>query len=271
MSKTEKEESSKWEEEKKMQEGLPEEIKGKKYRNELELIEDLQRLGVRDLEIVLDKNGLAVWREIPGEQHGVAVEDVINHFDEWKDGRAIKGQKSANIFVNDSFNVPKNHLRVANFAMFGTDRLEGRFIRKVKTMRKRMNPHVIFQFSWTNDIVEEALAIDDMMHHAGVGEYNGLGRPNAAYLIKALIRGNEINSPVYGFDIFVVRQGGNTPEEPTMKYRVGVQEDTEISIAPAVMGLNDNPGEPFKIEMRSIREQLEALGTVFIPANENEI
>jgi hypothetical protein len=37
------------------------------------------------------------------------------------------------------------------------------------------------------------------------------------------------------------------------------------------MGLDDDQGEPFKIKMRSIREELEALGTVFIPANENEI
>jgi hypothetical protein len=81
----------------------------------------------------------------------------------------------------------------------------------------RLNPHVILQHSWTDDIAEEALAVDDMMHHAGVGEYNGLGRPNAAYLIKALIRGKESNSPVYGFDIFVDGQDGTTPEEPTMR------------------------------------------------------
>jgi hypothetical protein len=67
------------------------------------------------------------------------------------------------------------------------------------------------------------------------------------------------------------RQGGTTPEETTMKYRVGAQEDAETSIAPAAMGLDDDQGEPFKIERRSIREQLEALGTVFIPANKNEI
>ena len=280
MNSPEKEESSKWEEEKKesspkrehqkLQEGLPDKIKGKKYKNEHELIEDLEILGVRDLQIVLDKKGVAVWREMPGEQHRFAVGNIIDLFDDWKDGRAIKGEKEANVFVNDSFNVPKKHLRVADFAIFGPDRLEGRKIRKVN--RKGMNPHVIIQFSWTNDIAEEALAVDDMMHHAGVGEYTGLGRPNAAYLIKALIRGKKNDSPVYGFDIFVVSQEGEkTPEEPTMKYRVGRQEDVVISIAPAVMGLDDDQGEPFRIEMRSIREELETLETVFIQANENEI
>ena len=173
------------------------------------------------------------------------------------------------MFVNDSFNTPKNHLRVADFAIFGPDRLDGRKIRKVN--KRYMNPHVIFQFSWTNDIVKEALAVDDMMHHAGVGEYSGLGRPNAAYLIKAKIRGRESNSPIYGFDIFQVGQGGSTPDEPTMKYRVGFQEDTAISVAPVTMGLDDDPGEPFKIEMKKIREELERLETMFVAANGNEM
>jgi hypothetical protein len=92
---------------KKKQKGLSEEIKGKKYRNELGPIEDLERLGVRDLHIVVDRRGLAGWREMSGEQHRVAVEDVIDHFHERKDGRAIKGQKEANVFVSRSFNIPK--------------------------------------------------------------------------------------------------------------------------------------------------------------------
>jgi hypothetical protein len=200
------------------QEGLPEEIKGKKYGNELELIEDLERLGVRDLQILLDKNGFADWREMPGEEHQGVVRDIIVHFDKWKGGRAITGEKEANVFVNDSFNVPKKHLRLVDFAIFGPDRLDGHIIRNVN--RNYMNPHVILQFSWTNDIVEEALAVDDIMHHAGVGEYNGLGRPNKAFLIKILLRGKKKNSPVYGFDIFVVGQDGETPEEPTMKFKV---------------------------------------------------
>jgi hypothetical protein len=109
------------------------------------------------------------------------------------------------------------------------------------------------------------------MHHAGVGEYSGLGRPNAAYLIKAKIRGKKSDSPINGFDIFRVGQGGSTPDEPTMKYRVGVQEDTAISVAPVTMGLDDDPGEPFKVEMKSIRKELERLETVFVAANENEM
>ena len=36
------------------------------------------------------------------------------------------------------------------------------------------------------------------------------------------------------------------------------------------MGLDDDPGEPFKIEMKNIREELERLETMFVAANGNE-
>ena len=45
----------------------------------------------------------------------------------------------------------------------------------------------------------------------------------------------------------------------------------EISIAPAAMGLMGDEGEPFKIGMGHIRRVLEKLGTVFVPAHENEM
>ena len=251
-------------------EHLPEQIKGKKYSNERQLIDDLEMLGLRDLQITLDKEGFAVWREIPGEQHHCVVDFISDLFHEWENGRMLKGRKERNVFVNDSLNTPKNHLRVADFAIFGPNRLEGQRGR-IRTVNKRyMNPHVIFQFSWANNIVKKALAVDDMMHHAGMGEYNDLGRPNIAYLIKTKTRGTENNELlVYGFDIFVVGQQESTPGEPTMKYRVGVQEDTVIQVSPASMGLDDEPGEPFQIEMRSIREELERLDTKFVAANEN--
>jgi hypothetical protein len=64
-----------------------------------------------------------------------------------------------------------------------------------------VNPHVIFQLSWTNDIDDEKHAVDVMMNYAGVDEYVGLEQPNMAYLIKSLRRGMNKDSPVYGFDV----------------------------------------------------------------------
>jgi hypothetical protein len=91
-----------------------------------------------------------------------------------------------------------------------------------------------------------------------------------AYLIKALRRGTSLEAPVYGFDIYQVGQDQRTPDEPTMKYRVGGEEDTVIRITPASMGLLDDEREPFTIEISAIREYLECLNIPFVPALGNE-
>jgi hypothetical protein len=89
-----------------------------------------------------------------------------------------------------------------------------------------MNPHVIFQFSWGNKLEKEKLAIDDMSIYGGQGDdLAPLGRPNVLYLIKALRKGGsnaQPDSPVYGFVVYVVRQGDRTAANPTFRYRVGV-------------------------------------------------
>ena len=51
-----------------------------------------------------------------------------------------------------------------------------------------------------------------------------------------------------------------------MKYRVGKQEDTVIRISPASMGLLDDEGEPFTIELSAIRGYLERINIRFVPA-----
>ena len=44
-----------------------------------------------------------------------------------------------------------------------------------------------------------------------------------------------------------------------------------ISIDPASMGLEDDEGEPFNIEMRHIREALEYCEVEFVPALGDEV
>ena len=172
--------------------------------------------------------------------------------------------------MNATFNEPPNVKRCPHFAIYGPDRLEGHRIRAVNGAR--MNPHIIIQFSWASTtFANEKCAVDDMMNYAGFGEYIHQGRPNVAYLIKALRHGTSRESPVYGFDIFQVGQDQSTPEKPTMKYRVGGQEDTVISITPASMGLVDDEGPAFTIAMSDIRVTLERLNVTFDPALGHEM
>jgi hypothetical protein len=88
--------------------GIPEEIKNNQYASERELLMDLEQLGLDDLRIILNQDGIPIWQEIPGDEHNFAIGDIIECFDEWKNGRLIKCRTKVNVYVNDSFNRPKN-------------------------------------------------------------------------------------------------------------------------------------------------------------------
>ena len=235
--------------------------------SEHKLLSDLEKFELADLHILLNKDGYPIWREMPGEEHNLVTQKIAIRCGRWKNGRSIEFRSgTVNVFLNNSFNSPKNQKRCPDFAMYGSDRLDGEEIRVLN--RKSMSPHVIIQFSWTGDFDKEACAIDDMMNYAGVGEYAHLGRPNVAYLIKALRRGA---LEVYGFDVFQVEQDKRTLKEPTMKYRCGVQENTTIKITPAFMGLVGDEEDPFELDMVHIRETLERCDIEFVQAEGNEM
>ena len=103
--------------------GIPEEIKNKVYASERELRMDLENVGLDDLYIILNQDGFPIWKEMPCKVHVGAVGEIIDSFDEWKNGRPIKCRTKVNIFVNDSFNRPPNEKRCPDFAIFGPDRL----------------------------------------------------------------------------------------------------------------------------------------------------
>jgi hypothetical protein len=75
---------------------------------------------------------------------------------------------------------------------------------------------------------------------------------------------------VYGFDVYVVRQDETAPESPTMKYRVGVQEDCAVVVDIGDMGLIDDVGDKddLVIPVHRMREALEeeGSGVAFVPA-----
>ena len=90
-----------------------------------------------------------------GSAHVGAVGEIIHSFDKWKNVRPVVCRTEVNVFVDDSFNRPKNVKRCPDFAIFGPDRLEGHRIRVVNG--DHMNPYIIIQFSWTNNIDNEKM------------------------------------------------------------------------------------------------------------------
>ena len=102
--------------------GIPEEIKNNQYANERDLLTDLEKLGLDDLRIILNQDGIPIWQEMPDDPHNFVVGKIIDHFYEWKNDRPIlKCRTKVNVYVNRSFNTPPNVKRCPHFDIYGPD------------------------------------------------------------------------------------------------------------------------------------------------------
>jgi hypothetical protein len=107
-----------------LQENLPEGLsKDKKYEDDGELWEELEKLNLSDLQIVRNEQGYAVWREMPGPIHNAAVEEIQELFNAWKGEQAAQlcGTKQADVYYMKNFK--KNNKHCPDFAIWGPDRL----------------------------------------------------------------------------------------------------------------------------------------------------
>jgi hypothetical protein len=251
-----------------LQEDLPEGLnKDKKYEDDGELWEDLERLHVTDLQIVLDDEGYVVWREMNCAFHNAAVEEIQELFIAWKHRPEQVAQlcilQEPDVYYMK--NYKKNNKRVPDLAIWGPDRLNERGRTRENTeLQKKVNPHVIVQFSWGNALDYEKRAIDNLSRFAGVSDYSALERPNVIYLIRAKCRGGYMygESPVvHGFDVYEIRQGQRI-DHPTFTYCVGGDESWTIEVAAEDMGLPESASS-FSIPIAHIRAGMEGVGAVF--------
>lgn len=141
---------------------LPKEIKEKVYLvgddGELELIKDLEKHGLADYKVDLDCNGKARLRKVPTRMHQgmiATIQDIIMRSQE-QDKDKLHAWDLASVKVR-----MKGVKKDPDMAVWGNERLK--MIRRVKpkTMTvdgfegpQDMNPHVIFEISWTNKLEE---------------------------------------------------------------------------------------------------------------------
>eukprot|EP00980_Cylindrotheca_fusiformis_P011264 scaffold2594_cov85-Cylindrotheca_fusiformis.AAC.6 len=239
-------------------------MKQRRYKWERDLLNDMVEFGLRDYHIIRDKDGHAVWREMPGTEHNSVVLLILNLFNNWRFtlGLQVRAYMGQNVLVSDS--EQGNAIRLPDVGVWGPTRLSGTRIIRGQGGNP-MNPHVIIEVSLIKHIDDEKAAINDVMNHAGIGEYAALGRPNVAYLIKVLQTEPPLDSPVYGFDVYEVRQDQRTPDNPTLQYRVGGNEDVAITITAEDLGLeNPPPDHVFTVPFARIRLVLERCGVEFV-------
>eukprot|EP00980_Cylindrotheca_fusiformis_P008329 scaffold1749_cov54-Cylindrotheca_fusiformis.AAC.2 len=261
----------------KKQEGLPDKIKRKGYKWERDLLDDLEEFGLDEYRhVTLDSNGRAVWEEMESPEHQSVASMIQREFTRWSYAHELRvvAEKEPSLWVFRSFN--NNAIRKPDMSLFGPSRLEENgSIRKQG--RFPMNPHVVIEISLTSPFSKEQAAILDMMAFAGVGDYENFGRPNVAYLIDVLHNNNSPRAydPVYGFNVYQVRQVDLNPNlpltqdqlfpqnRPTLQYRVGGNEDDAITIAAQDLGL-ENSNLVFRVTFAQIRLELESCGVEFV-------
>ena len=253
-----------------LQEGLPAEIQGVRYDDGGDLFRALEKIGQSDLRIVLSDQGYAVWQETPGPIHNSAVRRIQKSFEKWEkeQGAVLHGEKEADLYYTKNFK--KDNKRVADYAIWGPDRLDASE-EVIAVEGKAVNPHVVFQFSWGHDLKDERDAVNDMSLYSGARDYVPLLRPNVIYLIKT-IRKSKICKIVYGFDVYVTRQGERIANEPTFAYHVnagGNEDDVTIEVAADDMGLPSEVNN-FSISLAEIRSSMEKYEVVFEAKPESE-
>ena len=135
-----------------------------------------------------------------------------------------------------------------------------------------MNPHVIIEFSWTNDLETEIWKLKKQM----TDHIQDLGVVRLGFLIKAKpAKGTTFptvldrNAPLSGFDVYQFQAGDpatSVPEEPYLEYRAGGDDEDSMAIEISAAHLGrSNQEEAVRVPLTAIRRVCEKRGLVFSP------
>jgi hypothetical protein len=268
------------------QDGFPDAIKNKHYRLESDLVNDLEEYELLDeyKYITLNEEGVAYRTEMPSIFHEVAVGEL----------KAIVLQQcGGQLLVQSNFemNFPDGTSRYPDLAIWGEERVEGpassttetgsgSLIPQPKTkevdefgFEVQMNPHVIIEFSWTNKLTDEIAKFKKQMAE----HMESLGTVNVGFLITAVpTRGTALPTkknreiPICGFDVYEIRDTGSQAlleTEPSLDYRIGVNDDEAITITDKELGRSSESSEVHRLTLgallKSVLEQHKACKVIF--------
>lgn len=176
---------------------LPKELRGLKDRTfefEEELEAELVSRGFEDIPVILDPStGKARLRMTTGA-HDKVTNRYVKKFEMIWQGQATAVDGTTNVFIQPAAQGRKIYARKPDIAFWGPDKIvtimeDGVQITEPKDLTvplrrhksrdqvERVNPDVVFQFSWMNADAYEEQAIDDMMNRAVVTP-TATGNPN---------------------------------------------------------------------------------------------
>ena len=257
-------------EEKLNQEGLPEEIKSKTYSTEADLLKDLDAFGAGDNDryISLNSKGQAHLK-MPTVFHAEALKSLKKHVER-------HGPRELALDLSSKITLVDGADKYPDLAIWGPERAEDNEAKMMskgsQDPRVPMNPHVIIEFSWKNDLESDEkpkfraqLSCHDELR--GIIKVGFLIKTIGAKGVRALPNEKDdgetiADNPICGFDVYELRHGEDSNlSEPTLQYRVGEREDACIAITGNDLGNGELAG--IQIPLSCIRDKLEFMRLKF--------
>ena len=216
---------------------LPKELRGLKDRTfefEEELEAELVSRGFEDIPVILDpSNGKARLRITTGA-HDLVTNMYVKKFEKIWDGQATAVDGSTNVFIQPAAHGRKIYARKPDIAFWGPDKIvtiteDGVQITLPKNLAvplkrhksrdqvARVNPDVVFQFSWTNADAYEEEAINDMMNRAVVTPTTDPNNsaPRLGYLLKVRLSSKRLGDDrkkLLRMDIYRIPRGATVQD-----------------------------------------------------------
>lgn len=257
------------------QDGFPDAIKNNQYSSESDLVKDLEEYELLDdyKYIALNKEGVAYRTEMPTIFHEKAVGELET---------IILQRCAGQLLVRKNFEMhfPGGTAKYPDLAIWGEERVarpassaietgSGSLNPEPKTkevvelgFEAEMNPHVIIEFSWTNNLTDEIVMFKKQMAE----HVESLGTINVGFLIKTIpTRGTALPTkknreiPICGFNVYEFCGKGSQiiESEPFLEYRVGVNDDTVITITDEDLGRSSESPEVYHFPLALLKLVLE--------------
>jgi hypothetical protein len=183
-----------------------EELRGRVFESEDELLEALEELKLDDRRVILGDDGKA-YLFMKSDNHNGATTEIAFDFNRWDSDRKGFATGDQNIYLDQAIPVPppkkQRRLREPDISFWGEPRCERR---NNKLRPRRLNPlskfpwltpDVVIQFSWKNTWAYEVEALNDMMNRSDTSGNNTA--PRVGYLIKV-----RFAPEVPGLDVYKV-------------------------------------------------------------------
>ena len=216
---------------------LPIELRGlkdKTFEFEEELEAELVSRGFEDIPVILDPSTGKARLRTPTGAHNLVTNRYVKIFERMWGGQATAVDGTTNVFIQPEAPGRKIYARKPDIAFWGPDKIvtiveddveiteprdlaEPLMRHNGRDQVERVNPDVVFQFSWSNADKYEEAVINDMMNRAVVSPTTNPNNsaPRLGYLLKVHLSSKRLEDgrkKLLRMDIYRIPRGATVQD-----------------------------------------------------------